>query len=74
VQASGLTIDDVREKLQAMQDDPAMMTRDAYSPAATEWPGSRMPFIEIHLAYLQKHKLVNPEHYLSNLALMIKTR
>jgi hypothetical protein len=67
-----LTLDEITTKLTELQDDPNMRTKDAYSPSATEWPDNRMPFVEIHLAYLRAHKQVNPSHYLSNLRLMIK--
>lgn len=69
-----MTIDEVTAKLQALQDDPTMQTVSKYSPTATQWPDDRLPFVEIHLAYLRTHKLVNPEHYISNLELMIKKR
>jgi hypothetical protein len=67
-----LTLDEITTKLNEMQDDPKMHTVDAYSPAATAWPDSRMPFVEVHLAYLRAHKKVNASQYLSNLRLMIK--
>lgn len=69
-----MTIEEVTTKLQALQDDPTMKTVSKYSPTASEWPGNRLPFVEIHLAYLKAHKLVNPAHYISNLELMIKKR
>lgn len=61
-------------KLKSLQDDPTMNTKDAYSPTAVDWPGNRLPFVEVHLAYLRAHKQVNPAHYISNLELMIKKR
>ncbi|TAL14846.1 hypothetical protein EPN95_01305 [Patescibacteria group bacterium] len=69
-----MTTDEVKSKLQSLQDDPTMKTVSKYSPTAVEWRGNRLPFVEIHLAYLRAHKLVNPAHYLSNLELMIKKR
>lgn len=71
---SFITMEEITEKLQSFVDDPNMNTTDTYSPAAVDYPNSRMPFIEFHLAYLKSHKNVNPEHYLSNLSLMIKKR
>jgi len=67
-----VTVEEITEKLQALQDDPAMHTTSMYSPTAAQWPGSRLPFVEIHLAYLRNHKTVNPSQYISNLELMIK--
>lgn len=70
------TIDeeDIITRLKVLEDDPTMKSESIYSPSATKWPSNRLPFIERHLAYLRAHKTVNPEHYISNLALMIKKR
>ncbi|MBC7942915.1 hypothetical protein H7X68_00225 [Candidatus Saccharibacteria bacterium] len=69
-----MTLEEVTTKLQSLQDDPTMKTVSKYSPTAPEWPDNQLPFVEIHLAYLRTHKLVNPVHYISNLELMIKKR
>lgn len=69
-----MTLEEVTTKLQLLQDDPTMKTVSKYSPTAPEWPDNQLPFVEIHLAYLRSHKLVNPAHYISNLELMIKKR
>lgn len=69
-----MTTEEIRTKLQALADDPMMITKGVYSPTATEWPDNHLPFIEHHLAHLVSHKLTNPETYLSNLRLMIKKR
>lgn len=69
-----MTLDEIREKLQKLEDDPTMQTRDAYTPNAVAWPDGRMPFAEVHLNYLRTHKHVNPAQYISNLELMIKKR
>lgn len=69
-----MTVEEVTEKLQSLQDDPSMRTKSAYSPTASDWPDNRLPFVEIHLAYLRTHKTVNPAQYISNLELMIKRR
>ena len=69
-----LSLDAIKTRLLASESDPTMKTVGRYSPAATQWPGSIMPFSEIHLAYLTKNKGVNPAQYLSNLELMIKIR
>jgi len=69
-----MTVEEVTSKLQSLQDDPNMQTLSKYSPTAPEWPDNQLPFVEIHLAYLRTHKLVNPMHYISNLELMIKKR
>jgi len=69
-----MTLDEAAAKLQALQDDPTMKTVSKYSPTALDWPDNQLPFVEIHLAYLRSHKLVDPTHYISNLELMIKKR
>lgn len=69
-----MTVEEITAKLKALEADPNMKTLDRYSPTATEWPDCRLPFREIHLAYLRKHKTVDPAQYLSNLELMIKIK
>ena len=69
-----MNFEEIQAKLQSFEDDPGMKTAGRYSPLATEWPDSMLPFREIHLAYLRKNKAVNPAQYLSNLELMIKVR
>ncbi len=71
---STMSEEEIITRLKVLENDPSMKSESIYSPAATEWPDSRLPFIERHLAYLRAHKTVNPEHYISNLALMIKKR
>ena len=71
---SFMTQEEIVEKLQSFVDDPTMLTNDTYSPTAVDFPDNRIPFVEYHLAYLKSHKNCNPEHYLSNLSLMIKKR
>jgi len=66
-----MTVDEVTEKLQSLEDNPKMYTVGRYSPGA-DWPDNQLPFIEVHLAYLRTHKTVNPAQYISNLELMIK--
>jgi hypothetical protein len=65
---------EITEKLTAMEKDPQMLTASTYSPLAVDYPDNRLPFVTFHLQYLQSHKNVNPEHYLSNLRLKITKR
>lgn len=62
------------EKLKLLEQDPTMKTESVYSPSATEDSDSELSFTERHVVYLRKNRHVNPDHYLSNLALMIKKR
>ncbi len=71
---STMSEEEIIAKLKVLEDDPTMKAESIYSPTATGWPGNRLPFVERHLAYLRTHKTVNLEHYISNLALMIKKR
>ena len=69
-----MTPEEVLDKLKSIQANPKMRTLSQYSPTAVDWPGNKLPFVEIHLAYLRAHKNVNPVHYISNLELMIRIR
>lgn len=69
-----MSLDEVRTRLLEAEADPTMNTVGRYSPTASDWPDSILPFSEIHMAYLTKNKAVNPAQYLSNLELMIKIR
>lgn len=69
-----MTLDEARQALLKMQDDPTMITHSRYSPAALAYVDAQMPFVEIHMTYLRKNKLVNLAQYISNLAIMIKRR
>ncbi len=69
-----MTLDEISAKLEALQNDPGMVTKSMYSPSAIEYPDNRLPFVQIHLAYLRKNKHVNPAQYISNLEIMIKKR
>lgn len=66
--------EEVITKLNALLEDPNMITLDAYSPDAVNYPTGRISFVEQHLRYLRTHKTVDPIQYISNLELMIKKR
>lgn len=66
--------EEVITKLNALLADPSMITHDAYSPDAENYPSGRISFVEQHLRYLRTHKNVDPIQYISNLELMIKKR
>lgn len=71
---SSMTPDEVLTKLENLLADPEMITLDAYSPDAENYPDGRISFVDQHLRYLRTHKNVDPVHYISNLELMIKRR
>lgn len=66
--------EEVTTRLTDLLNNPEMITLDAYSPDATNYPDGRISFVEQHLRYLRTHKNVDPAHYISNLELMIKKR
>lgn len=68
------TPEQILAKLESMLADPNMITQDAYTPDTENYPDGRISFVEQHLRYLRTHKSVNPDHYISNLELMIKKR
>jgi hypothetical protein len=69
-----MTIEEITERLKEFESNPQMITESIYSPMATDYADNRMPFAEIHLGYLRKHKNVDASHYLSNLEIMITRR
>jgi len=69
-----MTLDEITLELTKLQNNPLMVTKSMYSPTAHDYPGNRLPFTEIHLAYLRKNKHVDPAHYLSNLRIIIQKR
>lgn len=63
----------VREKLEAMENDPLLHSvKSTYNANSELYPDNQMPFRDKHYDYLLKHPDVNPDQYLSNLRLMLK--
>jgi hypothetical protein len=69
-----MSIEEITERLKEFELNPLMITESIYSPMAVDYADNRMPFAEIHLNYLRKHKNVDATHYLSNLEIMITKR
>lgn len=65
---------EIRAELSQMEQDNTYITESSYTADCDKYPNKRMPFIETHLTYLNKHAEVNPGHYLSNLRLMLRVR
>lgn len=66
---------EVREKLEAMENDPTLNTRaSSYSANSELYPDGQIPFVDKHIAYLMDHPRVDYNQYLSNLRLMLKVR
>lgn len=66
--------DDIVAALNDMVSNPNMITKPSFKANAGIWPDNQISFTEAHLAYLKKHPAINPEHYLSNLRLMIRNK
>ena len=66
--------DEIVAALKAMVSDPEMITRPSFKANSMLWPDNKMPFVDAHLMYLKNHPALNPEHYLSNLRLMIRKK
>jgi len=60
--------------LRSMEDDPSLVTESAYRANSEMWPGNRISFFDNHMAYIKAHPALNPQHYLSNLKLMIRKK
>ena len=65
---------DVTEELRMLLEDKSYRTMPGYSIDTEHYPDNIVPFVDEHLNYLKKHPQVDPEHYLSNLRLMLKIR
>ena len=65
---------EIIQSLEEMLQDNTFNTLPGYSIDTEAYPDNKIPFIENHMDYLRKHPNVNPEHYLSNLKIMLKIR
>lgn len=65
---------EITQKLELMLEDDSYHTTKGYSIDTEAYPDHAVPFVEHHMNYLRKHPQVDPEHYLSNLRLMLKVR
>jgi len=66
--------DEILAALKDMVLDPSMITRPGFRANTQLWPDNKIPFTEAHLTYLKNHPDLNPQHYLSNLRLMIRKK
>jgi len=60
---------EIRETLERMEKDQQLVTTSAYRADISRWADNKMPFVEVHLAYLKAHANLDPKTYLSNLRL-----
>jgi hypothetical protein len=66
--------DEIVTQLQAMLENPDLITEPGFRANAEQWPNHSIPFVENHVDYLSTHKNVNPTYYLSNLKLQLLRR
>ena len=64
----------VAKVLSLMVLDKRYMTKPGFSLDSEKYADNLIPFIDMHLAYLQNHPATNLEHYLSNLKLRTRIR
>ena len=55
-----------------MEADPAFVTESAYRANIERWPKNRIPFIDIHMEYLNAHPQISTKDYISNLRLKLR--
>jgi hypothetical protein len=65
---------DCKQILLTMVGDKKYCTEASYSANAELYPDHLIPFVNKHMEYLRNHPSTNPQHYLSNLRLMTKSR
>lgn len=63
---------EISDALRVMESDPSYVTEPAYRANTLLWPDNLISFVDCHLAYLKAHPATNPNHYLSNLRLMLR--
>lgn len=61
-----------KDMLLRMKADPSLITKSAYRANKDLWPKNRIPFIDMHLEYLNAHSEIGVEDYLSNLRLKLR--
>ena len=65
----------IRERLLRMEQDTGYHTEiSTYTANGSSYPDNQIPFVDKHLAYLNSHPGVDPEHYMSNLRLKLRVR
>lgn len=67
-------ITEIEEALISMERDKSFNTGSSYSADSNLYPDNQMSFTRKHMAYLKSHPQLDPDHYLANLRLRIKTR
>jgi len=64
--------EEIRVALQVIEANPVLVTNSAFRANTEKWPNNTISFVENHLAYLKLHPKTNPQHYLSNLRLILR--
>lgn len=69
-----MTEEEILTTLQKMEANPDLVTEPAFRANKELWPDNKISFVETHLAYIKAHPNLDPQHYLSNLKLMLRRR
>lgn len=65
--------EEIELSLQLMVKDAAFNTKPSYSTNGI-YANNLMPFVDKHMHYLNSHPAINPQHYISNLRLMVRIK
>ena len=64
----------IKRELRRMEKDSSFNTQPSYTANVLSYPDKLIPFVEKHMAYIYNHPQLDPQHYLSNLRLMLRSR
>ncbi len=67
-----MTEEEIIAALEAMERNPALVTKSAFRANTDKWPENRISFVDNHLSYLKLRPKTDPQQYLSNLRLMLR--
>lgn len=59
--------------LSSMEQNPKYLTKPNYRGASERWTDNYISFVDYHINYLKIHPSLNPEQYISNLRLVLRT-
>lgn len=65
-------LEEARNLLLEMQNDPLLVTPTAYRANSELWPNNEISFVDAHLTYLKAYPQITVQDYISNLRLKLK--
>lgn len=66
--------EEIVTELQAMLENPDLITVAGFRANAEVWPDHSIPFVADHLDYINTHRNIKAEYYLKNLRLQLRRR